>query len=49
MIHTDIIRELTIQLPYFIGCALLFAMPVGAILITLDWWLQRRRRSRLDR
>lgn len=49
MIHADIIRELTIQLPYFIGCALLLAFPIGVILMTLDCWLERRRRSRLDR
>jgi len=43
------IHDLTIQLPYFIGCALLLAFPIGVILMTLDWWLERRRRSRLDR
>jgi hypothetical protein len=43
------LHELTTTFPYFIGYSVLLAIPIGAILMTLDWWLQRRRRARLDR
>jgi hypothetical protein len=43
------LHELTTTFPWIVGCSILLAVPIGAILMTLDWWLERRRRARLDR